>query len=238
MALSVQQAFFPTGKTAKENVCGNFMSNHRDSKKRASWKCLMPDTTAGRLSVLLITCICTIPWTNAAFWHYLNSSFLNLHGPFKSMNATSGHCGDRNSANSLFVKEKSLQHTTLGKYQRPRTLFLLSTCLSFCKMQAHTGRSEALHCSLHSPSLAVPQGSWNAIQNFPWPQEKRAKAALTWALLDAESPIRVLGIVIMFQLEGSRIVHECLGALCDTRSAIIEIHAGLQNGRKEKNQLD
>lgn len=42
----------------------------------------------------------------------------------------------------------------------------------------------------------------------------------------------------MLQLEGSRIVHKCLGALCDTCSTIIEIHAGLQDrGGKKKISL-
>lgn len=216
------------------------MSNHHGSKKRASasWKRLVPDAAGGGLLFLLITHIYTNSWISTAFWHYRNRSFLNLHGLFKSTNVTSGHCGDRNSVNSLLVKEKSLYYTTLGKCQQPRTLLLLNTRLSFCEMQTHTEWFETLHYSLHSPPLSVSQGSWNAIQNFPSLQEKRAKAALTWALLDAKSPVRVLGIVIMLQLEGSRIVHKCLGALCDTCSTIIEIHAGLQDrGGKKKISL-
>lgn len=47
-----------------------------------------------------------------------------------------------------------------------------------------------------------------------------------WALFDTKCPIGVLGIVIMLQLEGGRIVYKSLGALRDTCATIIEIHTG------------
>lgn len=42
----------------------------------------------------------------------------------------------------------------------------------------------------------------------------------------------------MLQLEGGRIVYKSLGALCDTCTTIIEIHAGLQNKGEKNTQLN
>lgn len=76
---------------------------------------------------------------------------------------------------------------------------------------------QLLKCNSLSPSL----------------QEKAGNTALTWALFDAKSPIGVLGIVIVLQLEGGRIVYKSLGALRDTCTTVIEIHTGLQNKGEE-----
>lgn len=90
-------------------------------------------------------------------------------------------------------------------------------------------------CALHSaliPSLFLRLLKCNS--NSPSLQEKADNTALTRALLDAESPIGVLGVVIVFQLEGGGVVHKRLGALGDTSTTVIEIHTGLQNKGDKK----
>lgn len=52
---------------------------------------------------------------------------------------------------------------------------------------------------------------------------------LTWAFLDTECSICVLCIEIVLQLKGGGIVDECLGALSNTGSTVIEVHACLQH---------
>lgn len=51
---------------------------------------------------------------------------------------------------------------------------------------------------------------------------------LTWAFLDAEGAVGVLGPGVVFQLEGGGVVDERLRALGHARSAVVEIGAGLQ----------
>jgi len=90
--------------------------------------------------------------------------------------------------------------------------------------------SELGHCTMHL-ALILSLFSWllKCNSNFLSLHEKAANSALTWALFDAKSPIGVLGIVIMLQLECGGIVYESLGALRDTCTTIIEIHTGLQS---------
>lgn len=90
-------------------------------------------------------------------------------------------------------------------------------------------------CALHSAlivSLFLRLPKCNC--SFPSVQEeaesRAGSTALTWALLDTESPIGVLGIVVVLQLEGGGVVHKGLGALCDTSTTVIEVHTGLQKG--------
>lgn len=100
-------------------------------------------------------------------------------------------------------------------------------------------RSDWRECALHSAfilSLFLRLLKCNS--KVPSVQEKAesraGNSALTWALLDTESPVGVLGIVIVLQLEGGGVVHEGLGALCDTSTTVIEIHTGLQNEGDKK----
>jgi len=51
---------------------------------------------------------------------------------------------------------------------------------------------------------------------------------LTWAFLDTEGSIGVLGSGVVLQLERRGVVHERLRALGHARSAVVEIGAGLQ----------
>lgn len=94
-------------------------------------------------------------------------------------------------------------------------------------------------CSLHS-ALILPLSLTLLKCNSSSPslQKKAASragnAALTWALLDTESPVGVLGIVVVLQLEGGGVVHKGLGALCHTSTTVIEIHTGLQNKGDKK----
>lgn len=51
---------------------------------------------------------------------------------------------------------------------------------------------------------------------------------LTWALLDAEGSVCVLGVRVVFQLEGCGVVDEGLRTLRHTRPTVIKVSAGLE----------
>lgn len=53
-------------------------------------------------------------------------------------------------------------------------------------------------------------------------------AALTWTLLDTESPVGVFGIGVLLQLEGGGVVHKWLGAGGDTGPTVVKVSAGLE----------
>lgn len=56
----------------------------------------------------------------------------------------------------------------------------------------------------------------------------KMRSRLTWAFLDAEGPIGVLGSGVVLQLERCGVVDKRLRALGHTRSAVVEIGASLQ----------